>query len=439
MIYLFQVTIYTGLMLLLYILLLRNRPNHSFNRAYLLLTGVVPLFIPFLKLPAAIRPVQDTAVFNTYLNEVVIGGSQTTQSTGIPFGLLAIVGLYIAVVLIMLVVRASSWLKIRRLINASNKEAMGNFYLLKNTGYGPGSWHNYIFLPEQDADDNIIKHEQVHIELKHSRDLIFINMLQTFLWPNLFIHFIKTELIQIHEFQADAAVGADKEDYSKLLLSSVFGTEKLQLTHSFINHPIKRRIMMLYKNQTTGKQRGILASILSITLLAGIVTMQSCEQKKAEVKSTPQHDTYEFVEQMPEADYNVYEYLGKVTNYPKQAMDNGIQGKILIKFVVDIDGKISDAQISNKEYDADLGQAALDAVNSMPDWKPGMQDGKPVRVYYTLPIAFKLPEKDEVVTFEYKAGKAENQTPEMRKKTEEAKKILRDYNEKGDNPPPPAN
>lgn len=390
MFYLIQVTLYTGMMLLVYLVLLRNRPMHSFNRAYLLSTAVLPLAIPFIKLPATIRPVVERdGLMNFTQPEVVITGQGQSGTDNLIIVLLMGIGIYVVVAATMLVARVFSYIKMRRTIKRSSSEVKDKYVLLRNTGYGPGSWGKYIFLPGSDVPDIIIQHELVHINKKHSRDLAFISIMQALLWPNLFIHFLKKELVQVHEFQADAGVGKEREAYSQLLLNTVFHSDSFQLAHSFIDHPIKRRIMMLYKKNTNRKLRGAVASVMTVALLAGVVTMQSCEQKKAEVESLDAQ-VYTYVEKMPEPGYNVGEYLGKEIKYPKEAEKNGIEERIVIKFFVDVDGKIKDVAVANSEYNEQLAAEALRVVKGMPDWIPGEQNGKKVPVYYNLPIKFKL-------------------------------------------------
>lgn len=407
MYYIIQVTAYTGLMLLIYMMILRNRPMHKFNRVYLLSATVLPLILPLLKLPQALRPTTETTVLGGVLPDVVVGEGTQVFATAVPAWLLTAIGIYGLVAAVLLIVKVAAYIKMRRTITGSSHEQHPDYILLKETNYGPGSWGRYIFLPTADVNPVIIKHELVHIQLKHSRDLVFLNIMQALLWPNLFIHFLKHELVQVHEFQADAAVGMERERYSKLLLNSVFNTNQFQLAHSFIDHPIKRRIMMLYKNNKQRKVRGVVASVLAVVMLAGIVTLQSCEQKQAQTLDDPIED-FSVLSKHPDPGYNVYEYLGEHIKYPKDAKERGASGRIAIKFVVEEDGKINEAEIANKEYDEQLGQIALDVVSNMPDWKPGMKDGKPVRTYFTVPVVFQLDDEEDPMNNKEVSKTAEN-------------------------------
>ncbi len=102
----------------------------------------------------------------------------------------------------------------------------------------------------------------------------------------------------------------------------------------------------------------------------------------------------EFAEQMPSFKGNVNAWLAQHINYPAAAAENGIQGKVIVRFVVGEDGSVSQAMVT-RSVDPALDREALRAVNSMPKWTPGMDKGKPVAVWFTLPVTFRLTEKTD--------------------------------------------
>lgn len=91
----------------------------------------------------------------------------------------------------------------------------------------------------------------------------------------------------------------------------------------------------------------------------------------------------------PGGDKALMEYLSKNINYPTIAAEAGIKGRVTVSFVVNRDGKIVDVQVVRGVH-ASLDKEAIRVVQSMPAWKPGMQNGKAVRTKYTLPVMFKL-------------------------------------------------
>ena len=94
-------------------------------------------------------------------------------------------------------------------------------------------------------------------------------------------------------------------------------------------------------------------------------------------------------EQKPSFKGNVNQWLSSHLQYPAVASENGIQGRVIVKFVVGRDGSVSQAQIA-RGVDPALDREALRVVNSMPRWNPGMNNGQPANVWFTLPITFKL-------------------------------------------------
>ena len=82
-------------------------------------------------------------------------------------------------------------------------------------------------------------------------------------------------------------------------------------------------------------------------------------------------------------------YIQNNVKYPTVAAENGIQGTVYIKFVVDRDGSISNVTVL-RGVDPSLDEAAVEAIKKAPKWEPGQQRGKPVRVQFTVPISFRL-------------------------------------------------
>ena len=102
---------------------------------------------------------------------------------------------------------------------------------------------------------------------------------------------------------------------------------------------------------------------------------------------------FQVVEQQPEFPGGLqalYKYLADNINYPRVSRENGSQGRVFIRFVVNTDGSIQDAEVIRSSGDVYLDREAVRLVSSMPKWSPGMQAGKAVRVYFTVPVLFKL-------------------------------------------------
>ena len=132
-------------------------------------------------------------------------------------------------------------------------------------------------------------------------------------------------------------------------------------------------------------------------------TIQASDDTQAavEVKYTPveveeedveEQQIFQVVEEMPEFPGGMSEcmkFLGKNIKYPTISQENGVQGRVIVQFVVNRDGSIVDPVVV-RGVDPYLDKEALRVIASMPKWKPGKQRGKAVRVKYTVPVMFRL-------------------------------------------------
>ena len=107
----------------------------------------------------------------------------------------------------------------------------------------------------------------------------------------------------------------------------------------------------------------------------------------------PEDQIFEIVENPavpPTGDIpSLLKWIANHIEYPQSALDNNIQGKVVLRFVVEKDGSIGDVVVARK-VDPALDKEAVRVLKSMPKWTPGKQRGKAVRSYFTLPIAFVL-------------------------------------------------
>lgn len=129
---------------------------------------------------------------------------------------------------------------------------------------------------------------------------------------------------------------------------------------------------------------------LLILCLLAASGFASAQQSQTTTPASPEKPkVYNFVEQMPSPGYDMLNYLSQNIKYPKAAIKNNVQGRVMVQFVVNEDGSISDAKVV-KGIGGGCDEEALRIVNTMPNWKPGKQNGKPVKVLYTQPMNFRL-------------------------------------------------
>jgi protein TonB len=121
----------------------------------------------------------------------------------------------------------------------------------------------------------------------------------------------------------------------------------------------------------------------------GIVDNPGTGTGVVEAPPPPKEEIFTYVEQMPEAGFDINAYLSKTIQYPPSAREANISGRVVLKFVVDENGNIGNIQVV-KGIGGGCDEEAKRAVAAMPKWKPGKSNGKPVKVYFTLPVKFSL-------------------------------------------------
>ena len=132
-------------------------------------------------------------------------------------------------------------------------------------------------------------------------------------------------------------------------------------------------------------------------LSTAAITAPAVEQtdEVVEVVATQNDDiVFEVVEQRPEfpgGHAAMMQWLGENIQYPAEAIAQGVQGTVLVQYIVERDGSISDVRVV-RAVNPYLDAEAVRAVQAMPEWQPGRQDGETVRVRFTLPVQFRLQE-----------------------------------------------
>jgi len=139
------------------------------------------------------------------------------------------------------------------------------------------------------------------------------------------------------------------------------------------------------------------AEVISSTEVVEETKLQSAENE-VQPQSEPQEQKAEIftvVEEMPEfkgGRKELFKYLQENIKYPENAKKDSIQGTVFVTFVIGEIGEVEDVRIL-RGVNEDLDKEALRVVRAMPNWMPGKQDGKAVRVSFNLPIRYKLDAK----------------------------------------------
>lgn len=284
---------------------------------------------------------------------------------------------------------------------------------------GPFSFFRMVFLhPESHSDketDEILTHECTHVSQWHSIDVILSEMMCMACWFNPFVWLLKREIRYNLEYLADNTViqsGYDSKSYQYHLLGLAHHQSVTTLYNSFNVLHLKNRIMMMNKKRSPGIVRtkylifiplvGILMLLSNIEAVArltvrlaneatvsnAMVTVTGTSSKSREMDE----QVFTVVEKMPSfpgGDAELLKYIATNIKYPTDAQEAGVQGRVICSFVVDKKGNIVEPKII-RGIDPSLDAEALRVIGMMPRWTPGRQDGKAVRVLYTVPIIFRL-------------------------------------------------
>ena len=135
------------------------------------------------------------------------------------------------------------------------------------------------------------------------------------------------------------------------------------------------------------KKTILLLCVLFLTLSA---QAQSVDNVNSNAAKESVYDQVEVKPEFPGGMSALVKYLQENIKYPSAALAEKAQGKAFVRFVVEKDGSITNTEIIKSTGNIYLDKEALRVASNMPKWKPGMQQGKPVRVFFMLPVSFKL-------------------------------------------------
>jgi TonB family protein len=444
-IYLAQLSLYAMIMWGIYCFALRAKGFHTYSRIYLLGSLFVPMLLPLIHLPVSEQSV--VANYQFALPEVVIGRSRISEPSTEFSWIDLLLGIYAIICLLLTVTYLLAYLRIRQSLRQGVAMAGSGYSIITNTGIGPGTLGRRIFFPGAEVNNIILQHELAHIRAGHRYDSALLQLMHVLFWISPAHWLIGRELKMVHEFEADhaAASSLDITTYSRLLLSQSLGSNRFSLAHSFFHHPLKRRIQMLQLSKHPKTRLAVMAlASISLIVFSGIVLLAQTRKSQTTKKTSPTRqvisgtdtiiidepdniahgaqlktlvsgtDTiyaqvpdeapqkgkqkvmadgtvvYTSVDKMPEFNGNLSQWLAENLRYPDAARRGNKQGKAIIAFVIDENGRALSPTVSRSSGSTILDEEALRVVNAMPAWKAGMTDGQKVPVYFTLPIRFKL-------------------------------------------------
>ena len=394
--------------------LLEKETFHRLNRILILGCLIMSFAIPLVHFTGGTNPTVDMVRQAVQLPEVLINGNAKEQSVWSWADIMTciyIIGV-VAIFTMTVVQTASLILRLRKCEHITDNR--GNTVVLTDCATSPFCLFHYIVMSRDDYANNrsyILTHEQEHIRLGHSIDLIILQFATIIQWFNPFVWLIGKNLKAIHEFEVDEAVlnkGINATQYQQFLVVKAVGNRLQPFANNLNKESLKRRIIMM--NQKKSNRWMMLKALfiipvatLAVSVFAsntGVSTVKREAVRTANALPTANMQTqqsatkaYEVVEVMPKfkgGESAMMEFLMMNMKYPQTAVKANQQGRAIVGFVVRKDGTVSDVHITKSAGHAVLDEEAMRVVKSMPAWEPGKQKGKPVDVKYNVPITFRL-------------------------------------------------
>ena len=491
-----------------YKLLFRNSNRFQLNRIILLTISVFAFALPFIRINLEGQQFQEITSFKEEM-DVIFYSDAIIEETPVEANTLSVTDIisyiYIIGVVFFLMKFVYNIVNIYKIKAGKKIEVVDDVnFIYTNESHIPFSFLKNIYIPKDNLDAMIIKHEISHVKNHHSVDVILMEIMIAFQWFNPFIRMVKNELKSNHEFIADSEAiknEDEKSNYMMLLLQQCTADDFSTIANNFSFLLTKKRISMITKNQ---KVKGsVIKVLLTLPVFALLILLNTqCDNVKPnedkqqtpavenkaegevgnlagriifsdekpfpcanvalekdgkvvysvtadengnyEFKSIPagtynlktfyegyttmiiegfnipankfafqnlyllkqddadetssqkpqvtQDSLYRVTEVMPEypgGPNEMMRYIQENIKYPQSAIDNKIEGRVFVTFVVEKDGSITNAAVMrgiDKECDAE----ALRVVSSMPKWTPGQHKGEVVRTQFTIPIYYKF-------------------------------------------------
>ena len=274
LIYLIKSTVYLGLFYAFFLVAMRSTTFFRFNRVMLLLGTVVCMLLPCYTI--TVNEVEGIQLPMQILDEMLVLKTtdepietsaielplqETAPTTSTPFLPIILLGIYFLGMLAYWFMVIRSFIEIWKMIVSHPKQWKDGCWLVIIPEKIPSfSWSNYIVISEEDYRNypQVLVHERMHYLCRHSYDILFFTIVHALHWFNPMVWLIRTELKQLHEFEADQGVinqGIDATQYQLLLVKKAVGKKLYTIANGFNHTKLQKRITMMIQEKTNGWER----------------------------------------------------------------------------------------------------------------------------------------------------------------------------------------
>lgn len=277
----FESGISLGVLYCFYLLFIKGNTFFSLNRWFLLITLLTSLLISFIDLsliPQQVNSVNQfvfTESFSGFSDTILLSGSKGIANTG-SFPYLFVIYLAgMVYFLIRLIKNIHLSIKKIKAYEINKKEKVN--YIISEQIRSPFSFLNFIFINQKDLKNtDVVNHELGHVRMKHTIDLILIELFIVFQWFNPFIHLVKREMKELHEYQADEYAiqrTSDSRSYQLRIIDQIESNLMLRLSSYFNLSLTTKRIKMMNKIRT--KNRSLFKYMLVAPVVGALMMLFS--------------------------------------------------------------------------------------------------------------------------------------------------------------------
>ncbi len=406
-----------------------------FNRGLILFGYLIALAMPFVIGWIHSIDFGDGAVLDIEVGlpsvMAVVADGEVDAVYPVKWWCAGVMALYFTGLLFFLLRELFIWSRMHSVISRSSHVTMpdGNVLCIhSDESIAPFSWYRYIVMSQKDYDEGgttVIMHESMHIKARHWLDLLLAEAVALLVWYNPAGWLMRNELQAVHEYEADNGVvtgGANVRDYQLLLIQKAVGSRFPSIANSLDHSNLSKRIKMMLRKKSSPVQRWrAIAAVPALALTAVVFfnpgvaeALESLSTAKvtnyvaimqeepalaaaavAEPEQSPLalpsqsgegDDAYTAVETMPRYEGGEAALMKFIASNLKW-IPGGKNGRLIMQFVVKKDGTVGDVKVLRSlspEQDAEA-----ERVVRMLKFTPGMMQGKPVDVWYTLPVSFR--------------------------------------------------
>lgn len=414
---------------LYYRFLLKKETFHRFNRIILLGTAALSFVLPICVITTSKTVTIPASSLMETAEETTEGGLASPSE---PIWSAILISIFIIGALAVLINTLISIVKVKAVVSSGEQRILdsGETLVIIENNISPFSWMKYIVLSREDYESGcsqILTHEKAHIALRHSWDILFVDLITVFQWFNPVIWMLKSDLRALHEFEADDAVlrsGANVREYQYLLIKKAVSKSGYSVANSFNHSILKTRITMMSNKKSSRlsawKALGVLPLVgISLALSAETKVNYQYEKQPEAVVGTPEGEVnqnsasvqniqtpdgqrdkagepvpFQYLAQKPGfngGDANEFTlWVQQNLKYPEKCKQSMVQGRVTVQFTITETGKVTDVKVL-RGVNEELDKEAVRVVSESPLWTPGKdKDGKAVLVSFVFPVIFKL-------------------------------------------------